>query len=312
MDSLTATVDFVLFPRGPFEDSTFVIMAVREKGSHAKQTVKGEILWSDLSEYIERKREITFTGEWETHHKYGKQLKFTGYHEFTAISGDDINPSAMAKFITENCDGIGSVGATEMIINAGGVGKLVEMLEEGAQQQLLLLHARLDDRLAIHLSDRWIRQRNLMKTISFFADFEITGVFPRKIFEAFGEAAVEIVKEDPYILIDEVENIGFKRADEIALKMGIARTAPVRMKAAVIFTIQESCYKAGNCFMYEAILLQACKKLTKVPSYRIGEALEELLEDGEKVEKDGLRIYLPEFLHTEIEVGEYIKRMLVE
>lgn len=309
-DNVTATIQFIKFPRSAFTGSSFVILSVREKDSARATTVKGEIMWEDLQDYYQSdpRKEVIFTGKWEEHPKWGKQLKFEGYHEFNAISAGEINSTALSKFFIDNISGLGAVGASNIMLDAP-VDELVRILEEDPKQ-LIGLHSKIDQKVALHLSTTWNNERALMRCISFFADFQITGVFPRKIFEEFGESAVETVKDNPYILIDKIENIGWKRADEIAIKMGIAHSAPVRMSAALLHSLKQMCLQAGHCFMDRESLVKAAKKLIKVAGYRIDVVLGELLEAGEKVIQEEDRIYLPQFLYVEQKVEEYVKRMI--
>ena len=80
-DTITATVQFVKYPRIAFDGASFVILSVHEKGSAKSLTVKGEMMWDDLQDFRRFKKEVIFVGKWEDHPKWGKQLKFDGYHE---------------------------------------------------------------------------------------------------------------------------------------------------------------------------------------------------------------------------------------
>ena len=309
-NSITATVQFTKYPRIAFHGSSFVILSVHEKGSAKSLTVKGEMMWDDLQDFrlSTPKKEIVFVGKWEDHPKWGKQLKFDGYHEFNAIGEGDINVTALTRFLTDNVDGLGAIGAAS-VLSDYPVDVVVKALEHDPQS-LIGAHKTLTDNAVMQLSSKWNRQRELMRTVSFFADFQITGIFPKKIFEEFGEASVEIVKDDPYILIQKIENIGWKRADEIALKMGIAHSAPVRLRASLVYTLEQKCLQAGHCFMDRSSLVLAGKKLIKVASFRLDEVLYDLLSTGDKVVQEEERIYLPQFLYVEQKVSDHIKRLL--
>ena len=308
--TVIATVQFTKYPRQEFAGSSFVILTVREKDSAQSLTVKGEMMWDDLQDFRSSfpKKEVVFTGKWEDHPKWGRQLKFEGYHEFNAIGEGDINATAMTKFLVENVDKLGAIGAAN-ILSIYPVDEMVRLLED---DPLLLVgvHKTLTNDSVMTLASKWSRQRALMRTVSFFADFQITGIFPKKIFEELGEGSVEIVKDDPYILIQKIENIGWKRADEIALKMGIAHSAPVRLRASLLYTLEQKCLQAGHCFMDRDSLVLAGKKLIKVAGFRLGEELDKLLNNGERVVQEEERIYLPKFLYVEQKVSDHIKRLV--
>ena len=308
--TITATVQFTKYPRQTFDGSSFVILSVHEKGSAKSLTVKGEMMWDDLQDFRSSspRKEVVFVGKWEDHPKWGKQLKFDGYHEFNAIGAGDINATAMTKFLIDNVDRLGAIGAASILSNRS-VDAMVNALEDDPLS-LVGLHKTLTNDSVMSLSSKWNRQRALMRTVSFFADFQITGIFPKKIFEEFGEAAVEIVKDNPYILMQKIENIGWKRADEISLKMGIAHSAPVRLRASLVYTLEQKCLQAGHCFMDRSTLVLAGKRLIKVATFRLDEVLDELLSTGDEVVQEEERIYLPQFLYVEQKVGEHVKRLL--
>ena len=308
--TITATIQFTKYPRQTFDGSSFVILSVHEKDSAKSLTVKGEMMWDDLQDFrlSTPKKEVVFVGKWEDHPRWGKQLKFEGYHEFNAIGEGEINATAMTKFLTDNVDKLGAIGAASILSNRS-VDELVSALEDDPKS-LIGVHKTLTDNSVMSLSSKWNRQRALMRTVSFFADFQITGIFPKKIFEEFGEESIEIVKDDPYILIQKIENIGWKRADEISLKMGIAHSAPVRLRASLLYTLEQKCLQAGHCFMDRNSLVLAGKKLIKVATFRLDELLDELLSAGDKVVKEEERIYLPKFLYVEQKVSDHIKRLV--
>jgi len=316
--TVTAVITYVRYNRGDF-----AIMTVHPKGAANTITIKGNIMPGDLEKFQKTKAEIVFQGSWETHAKFGKQFKFSHYYEYHPEDASEISPGALAMFIAGELSGFGPINANRLIVDAGGTEALVGFLESGEALDIDAIadsHDKLDRGKALTLVDAWGQKKAKMKVVSFFAELGISGIFPHRIFEEFGEGSIPTIKTNPYILIKHVDGIGFKRADEIAKKMGIETDSPVRLKAGLFFTLEEKCWNAGNCYLDRYDLVQACKRLTRIPSGIIDEVLTNVIADGYEGE-GGLmvdydeetgeqRMYIPSFYAAEVSVAEKIKEML--
>jgi len=304
-----------------FKSADFVIAKITTKEGYV--SIKGNMRALDIEKFDKERKDVTFIGTMETHPKYGEQLKVDQYHEYSIVSSNEINPSTLAKFISDNLVGVGPVRAAQVVTNAGGCDALIETIENHPED-LVRYHDYIGALEAADLSQAWETEKSKMGVLSFFADHGITGTFPHKIYAQYGEGAINTVKTDPYILIDQVENIGFKRADEIAMKLGIKRDAPVRIRAAIIYALQVACEQAGNCFLTEMELLMRSKKILGLSGLYVQAELGKMLEAGlltedeeqgmtpetEKILVDDGKIYLKHFYKTECKVAEEITEML--
>lgn len=70
--------------------------------------------------------------------------------------------------------------------------------------------------------------------------YGITPVFATKIYNKYGKSAIKIVKENPYILAEEIDGIGFLTADKVARSMGIDLTSPLRVNASVQYILKRA------------------------------------------------------------------------
>ena len=94
------------------------------------------------------------------------------------------------------------------------------------------------------------------KTTVAFLNLGLTMTAALKLINAYGNDAYEIVKANPYILIDEVEGYGFKRADQIALSLGFEEKSPLRLKALIMYLLKELTYSFGNTYFNEEDLYE--------------------------------------------------------
>jgi exodeoxyribonuclease V alpha subunit len=293
-----------------FTSGDFVIGILQTEDNEV--TFKGNVSPEDQQRFLAatspddpRRPEFVIIGNWVTHPKYGKQISLSGYHEYHPASDKNISPAAMARFISGKVNGLGMIGATEIITKLGGVDKLVEVIAN-SPLDLQHLHSAITAKDAAIIGDNWKTEKAKVEVLSFFADLGITGVFPQRFWQKFGMSAIEVVKNDPYVLIDEIEGIGFKRADEIAKSLGITPRDPSRIKHGVLYVVKDLCEGRGNAFILEGELMAESAKILNLPRHYIIPQLEKLITDDEALIDDEGRVYLPAFYRVECELSEYI------
>src|SRR5699024_12792994 len=119
-----------------------------------------------------------------------------------------------------------------------------------------------------------------------------------KKIEYYQEKAFEILKENPYRLIEDIENIGFVRADNFAEKLGVESDNPSRMKAGLYFALQENCLSNGATYgekdrmIQKAIAVLEKSRPFMIAADKMEEYLDEMIQESRIVEEDG-RYFLP-------------------
>ncbi len=134
-----------------------------------------------------------------------------------------------------------------------------------------------------------------------------------KICEHYGYKTSEVLKRDPYRLVDEVEGIGFKTADKLALSLGVSIQSEARYEKALVHVLKEALGE-GHCFLPESQLLARAVALLEKPSYTpethlLGASVEGLVERQILVSQQG-RIYLRAAYRAEVSVALRIKALL--
>lgn len=132
-----------------------------------------------------------------------------------------------------------------------------------------------------------------------------------RIFKTYGTDAVQVMSENPYRLAKDIRGIGFRTADMIAKKLGIEKTAMIRMRAGISFALTEA-MGDGHCGLPRAELIELAGKLLEVPPTLIeGALLEELAE--ELVTADGVGevqcIFLTGLYLAERGIAEQLQRI---
>jgi exodeoxyribonuclease V alpha subunit len=100
-----------------------------------------------------------------------------------------------------------------------------------------------------------------------------------RIFKTYGSDAIQVMTENPYRLARDIRGIGFKTADAIAMKLGIEKTAMIRVRAGISYALTEA-MDEGHCGLPTEELIPLAEKLLTVPQQLIGTALDLELQEG--------------------------------
>ncbi|CAM3113003.1 ATP-dependent RecD-like DNA helicase [Filibacter tadaridae] len=136
-----------------------------------------------------------------------------------------------------------------------------------------------------------------------------------RIYQLYRENALALLTENPYRLIEEVEGVGFQRADELGKNLGITGNHPARIKAAILHSVNQTVQSAGHVFVEAEAILPEVKRLLEmsqridIPFTDISQAIIELVEDG-KLSAEGKRLYIPSLYFSEIGIASKIERLM--
>ena len=100
-----------------------------------------------------------------------------------------------------------------------------------------------------------------------------------RIFKTYGSDAIQVMTENPYRLARDIRGIGFKTADAIAMKLGIEKTATIRVRAGISYALTEA-MDEGHCGLPTEELIPLAEKLLEVPQQLIRTALDLELQEG--------------------------------
>ena len=98
-------------------------------------------------------------------------------------------------------------------------------------------------------------QREVRDIMVWLKRYDITNGLAAKIYTAYKGNAIEVLEENPYRLVDDIGGVGFKKADEVALKLGIAPTSPFRLRSGILAVLRDAADEEGHTCMPEAELV---------------------------------------------------------
>lgn len=122
-------------------------------------------------------------------------------------------------------------------------------------------------------------------------------------------SAVDICKNHPYSLIKKVKGMGFKIIDEIAIKCGMNPFAPIRLKSAITYLLEEA-GESGKSYLYAPQLLTEVKKIVSIEFFTLDAMVKEMINSGELfISEDGMMVALPYYIKLEQDIAKEIFRL---
>ena len=249
-----------------------------------------------------------FTGEWTTHPKYGEQFKFS--------QAEVVLPNTTegaVRYLSSLAYGVGPATANKIVQAMGGEQALNNIMTE--PEKLYKLDF-LKPNQAEEMINALMENTVLAELSSMICREGIGPATAARIYAKYGKDAVEIVKENPYIIADDVFGIGFKKADTIARALGMKPDDPYRVEAAYKFMLQEA-KNDGHVYLRPSDTIPRMEDLLGkeiVDKNAIAEACRALELRGRVVREGGKGspIYDVDLYNAEVDLAEHITRLLAQ
>ena len=217
-------------------------------------------------------RSFILQGEFTTHPVYGEQFSIKSFEEVMPSTEDGIR-----EFLaSEAMKGIGRKTAAA-IVSVFGTDTL-RVIEE--EPHRLTDVPGIGKKTAERISLAFGKHREFASIVLYLQQFGINAEYAMKLYRVYGSGTIEAVKENPYRLVEDIFGVGFKKADKIADRMGVARDDEFRIKSGVKFTLS---YFAGegNTFLPQDMLCEKAGQLLDLPIELIEEQLIDMAFEGD-------------------------------
>ena len=135
------------------------------------------------------------------------------------------------------------------------------------------------------------------------------------IYQMYQDETLEIIQENPYQLVQDIENIGFKKADAIAEQLGFAADSPARLKAAIFYALNDLCLSQGNTYTLAGPLLEESMRVLEssrayiIDPDAVASELVHLIEENIIIE-DNKKIYIKSLYAAEWGISSSIRRLM--
>lgn len=273
------------------------MLRVKARGHRDLVTTVGHAAMISAGEWI------TASGIWLNDRTHGLQFKAHFLKTSAPSTVDGIEKYLGSGMIR----GIGPVYAKRLV---KAFGKDVFDIIEAAPERLREVTG-IGPMRAAKITAGWADQKVIREIMVFLHQHGVGTARAVRIFKTYGTDSVQVMSENPYRLAKDIRGIGFRTADTIAEKLGIERTAMIRVRAGISFAVTEA-MGDGHCGLPWAELIGLAGKLLEVPAPLIDSALqEELAEETVTADRvgDADCIFLTGLYLAERGISEHVKRI---
>ncbi|MCF8024243.1 MAG: ATP-dependent RecD-like DNA helicase [Desulfobacteraceae bacterium] len=285
-------------------ENGFTIARVRVRGRREPVTVVGRFMEPTPGEVMD------MTGTWKIHPTYGEQFEVDSY---SIRAPSTIN--GIKKYLGSGLvRGIGPVMA-ERIVDCFGKSSL-DVIENNPDR-LRQVEGIGEKRIEM-IRQAWAEQKEIRNVMLFLQSHEVSAAYAVRIFRRYGQDAVEVVTENPYRLATDISGIGFLTADKIAGKLGFEKNHPLRIRAGVLYVLNQLADEGHVYYPYE-FLIEKGIEILETGKDRVAEAIEDASSDRELVIEEigsgiqgcesGRAVYLTRFYVCETGIAKHFARL---
>src|SRR6516165_2160792 len=291
---LGGPVDRVTFHNS---ENGFCVLRVKARGQRDLITVIGHAAMISAGEFVQA------SGAWVNDRTHGVQFRASFLKAAAPTTVEGIEKYLGSGMIR----GIGPVYAKKLVRAFGeSVFDIIEQ-KPGRLREVTGIGPKRAERITAG----WADQKVIREIMLFLHSNGVGTSRAVRIYKTYGADAVRLISENPYRLARDIRGIGFRTADQIAAKLGIEKTALIRVRAGVSFALAEA-MDEGHCGLPAEELVPLTQKLLEVPAELIAMALDLELQDGTVIadDLDGRRcVFLAGLYRAEREIAAKLQAL---
>lgn len=244
-----------------------------------------------------------FTGHMKSHPKYGMQFQIETFEKEVPTTEQGI----VHYLSSDLFSGIGRKTA-ETIVEKLGMDALNKILEDPSALDVV---PRLSSEKKLQIRQTIEENLGLERVMVRLNEWGFGPQLGMKIYQAYREETIHLLTENPYRLIEEVDGVGFIRADELGAKLGITGNHPDRIKAAVFHVLTNAALSEGHVYLDAEMVLPMVKDMLEqsqrieIPYEAISKACIDMREES-KICGEETRMYLPSLYFSEVGIASKI------
>jgi exodeoxyribonuclease V alpha subunit len=271
-------------------DTGFIIAVIQ----HDKE----KIIIRGILPSLQIGQEVELHGTWDYHKKFGKQFNVSHY---TIKLPQTL--AGIKKYLGSGLiKGIGEKYAEKLVHHFG----LQTLTVIDKHPERLTQVIGIGEKRIATIIEAWKNQKEIADFVIFMQEKGISVTYALKIYKHYRHNAYAVLQENPYRLADEIWGIGFKLADQLALKIGFHRYAPQRIAAGILYILSQA-HNQGHLYKELEEIRQETSQLLELSSEHqilIKNALHKLYNDHKiKIESEQDKHYLTTTFSYEAEQG---------
>ncbi|MBQ9468836.1 MAG: ATP-dependent RecD-like DNA helicase [Clostridia bacterium] len=274
------------------ENNGYTVLSVAPENGGEPVTAVGELPFAAEGETI------VVSGRWELHQTYGRQLHFDSYEKQLPVGAE-----GMLRYLSSGAvKGVGPMTAKKIVETFGD--ETFEVMEKNPE--FLARINGISPKKAAEIGRNFASQFGMRKALMFLAEY-FGSTLAARIYKKWGAASEEIIRRNPYVLCDEIEGIGFERADRVAEDLGVETNDPHRIDAGIEYTLNYHAINSGHCFLPEDKLSETVTAMLGISEKETADSILRLQSAGRlrRAESGGKAyIYLARYYDAERYVAE--------
>lgn len=278
-------------------ENGFCVLRIKARGHRDEIPVVGHAATIAAGEWV------TASGEWTNDRTHGQQFKARFLKTTAPTSIDGIEKYLGSGMIR----GIGPVYARKLVRAFGE--KVFDTIESAPDR--LREVTGIGPVRAKRITDAWAEQKVVREIMVFLHEHGVGTARAVRIYKTYGSDAVQVMTENPYRLARDIRGIGFKTADAIAMRLGIEKTAMIRVRAGISYALTEA-MDEGHCGLPTDELVPLAEELLEVARELILAAVGLELADGTVIADevgDTPCVFLSGLYRAEKAIAERLNRL---
>ena len=245
---------------------------------------------------------LMVTGNWSSHQSYGKQFEAEFLERLLPQTSGEILSYLSSRIIK----GVGPVTAGRIVQHFGA--HTLQVMEQ--EPHRLSEVPGISAAKAKAIGEEFRLRMGMRQLMEFFALHHLPAELAVQTYKRYGESAIDLLYDDPYLLTEEGLEAPFGAVDRFAIEMGMAGDDPRRIEAGILFELTYN-LSAGHSFLPEEKLIVATTQLLNVEYSAVAEGISRLIE-GERLVRDTLAGITVEYLPALYVAERYTGQRLLE
>lgn len=266
---------------------------------------EAEITCVGIFSAIAEGENIEASGDYTDHPTYGKQFKVESFEEKAPEDEE-----AIERYL-----GSGAIRGIGLALAARIVRRFkadtFRIIEE--EPERLAEVKGISERKAMEIADQVNEKRDLRQAMIFLQQYGITMNLAVKVYQQYGQEVYGIIRENPYRLADDIEGVGFRTADEIAVRVGIRMDSDFRIRSGILYVLLQASTE-GHTYLPEEELTRRTGQLLEVGEEQIEKQYMDLAIERKIIMKQGenqTQIYAASFYYMEANTATMLKQLNV-
>lgn len=267
----------------------------------------GEVTCVGSFPYLAEGGMLEIEGTYTNHPTYGSQLQV---HTFRELEPEDL--ISIERYLGSGAiKGVGAVMAGR-IVNKFKTDTF-RIIEE--EPERLVEIKGISERIARDIAMQVVEKKDLRNAMVYLQKYGITLALAVKIYEHYGRSVYRVLEENPYQIADHVPGVGFRTADEIAVRIGIHSDSDYRIRSGILYVLLQS-VTDGHIYLPQSVLLYRTKQLLEIEIADLTTYLMDLAMEKKvvvrTVEDEENRVYASQFYYMELRTARMLHDLNVE